>query len=99
MPRVYKAEDKGYNPDIKPGMSAEEVNGKLANFVSKAMEWGDRIPIGVFMKNETTSSYDERILERIPFYMQVPPAKRVIADEANHSSADLTPLFNELKVR
>ncbi|MBI3459344.1 2-oxoacid:ferredoxin oxidoreductase subunit beta [Candidatus Acetothermia bacterium] len=98
-PRVYKVEEKSYNPDIKPGMSAEEVNGKLANFVSKAMEWGDRIPIGIFMKNETTSSYDERILERIPFYMQVPPAKRLIADEANRSSADLTPLFNELKVR
>ncbi len=98
-PRVYKIEEKSYSPEIKPGMSADDVNARLSGFIGKALEWGDRIPIGVLMKNETTTSYDERILERIPFYMQVPPAKRVIADEAGHASAEMKVLFDELKVR
>jgi 2-oxoglutarate ferredoxin oxidoreductase subunit beta len=98
LPRVYKIEEMGYDPDIKPGMKSEVINGKLSNFVGKALEWGEKIPVGVMMRNETTSSYDERILERIPFYMQVPPVRRIIADDSGNPSADLTPFLNELKV-
>ncbi|OGF53088.1 MAG: 2-oxoacid:ferredoxin oxidoreductase subunit beta [Candidatus Fraserbacteria bacterium RBG_16_55_9] len=98
IPRVYKLEDQGYDPVIRPGMGQEESQGKLSQFVEKALEWGDRIPIGVFLKNEATSTYEERIAQRIPFYRETPPAKRPICDSGQHPTADLTSFFEELQV-
>ncbi len=98
MPRVYKLEETGYDPLIKPGMSEAEMEQKLAQFITKALEWGDRIPIGVLLRNETTPTYEERIAKRIPFYFEGAPAKRQISNKAGQPTADLSPLFAELKV-
>jgi len=35
---------------------------------------GDRIPIGVFYKNEHVPTFEERIAQRVPTYMDHPPA-------------------------
>jgi 2-oxoglutarate ferredoxin oxidoreductase subunit beta len=98
LPRVYKLEDEGYDPYIKEGMSPEEIEAKLNRFVEKTLQWGDRIPIGVLLKNETTPSYEERVEQRIPFYRQQPPAKRAISDEQGRPIVDLTKFFEELRV-
>lgn len=98
MPRVYKLEETGYDPLVVPGMSEEELEKRLAQFITKALEWGDRIPIGVLLRNETTSTYEERIAKRIPFYFEGAPAKRQICDSDGKPTADLSPLFAELKV-
>ncbi|MDW8141176.1 MAG: thiamine pyrophosphate-dependent enzyme [Candidatus Bipolaricaulota bacterium] len=97
-PRVYKLEEEGYDPYIKEGMSQAEVEAKLNRFIEKALQWGDRIPIGVLLKNETTPSYEERVERRIPFYRQQPPAKRAIADEQGRPIIELTKFFEELRV-
>lgn len=98
LPRVYKIEEQGYDPLIQPGMSDAEITGKLHKFIEKALEWGDRIPIGVLLKNETVPSYEERILQRIPFYREAPPVKQTIADSQGRPLIDLTKFFDELKV-
>ena len=98
VPRVYKLEEQGFDPVIRPEMSAEESQSKLSQLVSKALEWGDRIPIGVFLKNEATSTYEERISKRIPFYRETPPARRPIHDSGQRPTADLTSFFEELQV-
>lgn len=98
LPRVYKLEDQGYDPYIKAGMSQAEIEAKINQFIEKTLQWGDRIPIGVLLKNETTPSYEERILKRIPFYREVPPAKREIADVQGRPTIDLTKFFEELRV-
>ncbi|MFN4218545.1 MAG: 2-oxoacid:ferredoxin oxidoreductase subunit beta [Candidatus Bipolaricaulia bacterium] len=98
IPRVYKLEEQGYDPFIKPGMSDAEITEKLNRFVEKALEWGDRIPIGVLLKNETVPSYEERILQRISFYREAPPAKQTIADSQGRPTIDLTRFLEELKV-
>jgi len=98
IPRVYKVEEIGYDPLLKPNMSEANIEQKLAQFITKALEWGDRIPIGVLLRNETTPTYEERIAKRIPFYFEGAPAKRQICDSAGQPTADLSPLFAELKV-
>jgi len=65
--------------------------------IEKAQEWGDRIPIGVFYKNELIPTFQERISKRIPFYLRNPPAKQNIGDEAGASTADISEFFEELK--
>jgi 2-oxoglutarate ferredoxin oxidoreductase subunit beta len=98
LPRVYKVEEQGYDPLIQPGMSNAEIAEKLNRFIDKALEWGDRIPIGILLKNETVPSYEERILQRIPFYREAPPAKQTIADSQGRPTIDLTKFLDELKV-
>lgn len=98
MPRVYKVEEQGYDPLIKPGMSDAEIAAKLTQFIEKALEWGERIPLGILLKDETVPSYEERILERIPFYRETPPARQRISDAQGRPTLDLAKLLEELRV-
>ena len=98
IPRVYKLEEQGYDPVIRSGMDGEETQAKIAQFIAKALEWGERIPIGLFFKNEATTTYEERLEERIPFYREEAPAKRRISQSDGRPNADLTSFFEELRV-
>ena len=91
--RLYKLGDVGYDPAVQN--EDDDFSKKIAA-LNKAQEWGDRIPIGVFYKNELEPTFLERIGRRIPFYMTNPPAKQVISDAAGMSNADLTEFFEEL---
>jgi 2-oxoglutarate ferredoxin oxidoreductase subunit beta len=94
QPRLYKLEETGYDPIVHD--PAEDLNKKMAA-ITKAQEWGDRIPIGVFYKTELEPTYLERIVRRIPFYRSSPPAKQQISDENGLSIADLKEFFDELR--
>jgi 2-oxoglutarate ferredoxin oxidoreductase subunit beta len=92
--RLYKLEEIGYDPVVRD--LAEDLNKKIAA-MTKAQEWGDRIPIGLFYKTELEPTYLERIIARIPFYRSNPPAKQRISDENGFSIADLKEFFDELR--
>ena len=76
--RLYKLEEAGFDPVVH---DASEVFKKKVAGLEKAQEWGDRIPIGVFYKNELEPTFQERFAKRIPFYLQNPPAKQQLKDE------------------
>lgn len=92
--RLYKLEETGYDPVVHS--LAEEFEKKMSA-MDKAREWGDRIPIGVFYKNELQPTFVDRITNRIPFYRTNPPAKQRISDEKGDSTADLTEFFDDLR--
>jgi len=94
QPRLYKLDETGYDPLVHD--SAIDLQKKTAA-IEEAQKWGDRIPIGVFYKNELVPTFQERIAKRIPFYFSDPPAKQKITDEAGNSIADLKDFFEELK--
>jgi 2-oxoglutarate ferredoxin oxidoreductase subunit beta len=94
-PRVYKLEETGWNPVVK---SPEEEMDKAVEAFKKSMEWGDRIPIGVFYKNELVPTYDARVSKRIPFYPRKPPAKQEISDESGAPTAIMERWFRELEL-
>jgi len=94
QPRLYKLDEVGYDAHVRD--SAEELAKKLAA-IEKAQEWGDKIPLGVFYKSELVPTFQERIFQRIPFYLSNAPAKQKISDETGVSIADLGDFFEELK--
>ncbi|MGA3059229.1 MAG: 2-oxoacid:ferredoxin oxidoreductase subunit beta [Candidatus Bathyarchaeia archaeon] len=94
QPRLYKLEDMGFDPVVHE--CSEEFKKKAAG-MEKAQEWGDKIPIGVFFKNELEPTFQDRLTQRIPFYMQNPPAKQQLKDEKNISTVDLNEFMNDLK--
>ncbi|MEM0165574.1 MAG: 2-oxoacid:ferredoxin oxidoreductase subunit beta, partial [Saccharolobus sp.] len=77
--RVYKLDDDPtWDPVVK---KPEEVEEKMNKAIDKSMEWGDRIPIGVFYQNELVPTYEQRILQRSPSYLDNPPASQTVEFE------------------
>ncbi len=71
--------------------------GEAVSSLEKAQEWGDRIPLGVFYKNELEPTFQERFTQRIPFYMQRPPEKQKLTDKDGNSHVNLNEFLNDLK--
>jgi len=65
--------------------------------LNKTREWGDRIPIGVFYKNELEPTFGDRLKDRIPFYFERPPARQKLRNENGFSTVDLSEFMSELK--
>lgn len=97
MPRTYNINDEGYDPIVTDGDTEEVIIQKMNRFTEKANEWGDRIPIGVFLENKTLT-FEDRITERSPSYRTSPPAKRRITNGDNGSVADLSSIMNQFAV-
>ena len=92
--RLYKLEESGFDPVVH---DEGEVWKKKAAGLEKAQEWGDKIPIGVFYKNEMEPTFQERFAKRIPFYLENPPAKQQLKDENGTSTLDLGEFMDDLK--
>jgi len=76
--RIYKLEETGYDPVVHYSEESE-LNEKLSQALIKSVEWGNKIPIGVFYKNEIITPYTERLSDKIPNYLDNPPAAQNIS--------------------
>ena len=94
QPRLYKLEEVSFDPLVR---DLEHDFEKKIAAIDKAQEWGDRIPIGVFYRNELLPTFEDRITQRIPFYRDSPPAKQKISDEFDVPTAELKEFFEELR--
>ena len=95
IPRLYKLEETGYDGVVH---NPEEAFQKHLAALTKAQEWGDKIPIGVFYQNELVPTYQERISKRISTYMENPPAKQPIGDKEGKPIINIKKMLDELKV-
>lgn len=95
-PRIYKLEDTGYDPVVHID-SPEEENAKITQAMIKSNEWDAKIPIGIFYKNEIIAPYDERIADRIPNYLENPPAYQEIASNGRPLT-DISKILDRLQV-
>jgi len=71
----------------------------MSQALAKSLEWGDRIPIGVFYQNPFIPTFEERIIEtRAPSYAIIPPAKMKIAKEDGSPAVDLGGILKKYTV-
>ncbi len=73
--RIYRLEDEGWDPLVK---DPSEARPKYINAMRKALESGDRIPIGIFYRNPYVPSYEERVAQLNPYYPKEPPSRQVV---------------------
>jgi 2-oxoglutarate/2-oxoacid ferredoxin oxidoreductase subunit beta len=92
--RLYKLEETGFDPVVH---DTNEIFKKKVAGLEKAQEWGDKIPIGVFYQNELEPTFQERFAERIPSYLQNPPAKQQLKNADGASDLDLGDFIDDLK--
>lgn len=93
--RLYKLEETGFDYNVKDWN--EEFKKKMAA-LEKAQEWGNKIPIGVFYRNELEPTFQERYSKRVPFYTIKPPAKQKLVDQDGNSSVNLEEYLKELRI-
>jgi 2-oxoglutarate ferredoxin oxidoreductase subunit beta len=74
-----------------------ELNEKLTQALIKSLEWDAKIPIGVFYNNEIISQYDKRIMDKIPNYIENPPASQIISSNGLPTT-DLSEILDSLSV-
>ncbi|MCH7966605.1 MAG: 2-oxoacid:ferredoxin oxidoreductase subunit beta [Thaumarchaeota archaeon] len=94
--RIYKLDEKGFDPVVHYDSEAE-LNEKLSQSLIKSLEWGNKIPIGVFYKNDTISPYSTRLQDKIPNYLENPPAKQNISKNG-YSNTDISKILDSLEV-
>jgi 2-oxoglutarate ferredoxin oxidoreductase subunit beta len=94
--RIYKLEDTHFDPTVHYDDEIE-VNEKLAQALIKSLEWGSKIPIGIFYKNDLISTFTTRLTDRIPNYMENPPAKQNISKDSL-SITDVSKILDSLQV-
>ena len=91
--RIYylDEEEKDYDPYIN---SPEERAEKLPRILEKAAEWGDRIPLGIFMVDRSKEPFHERLEKLSPGYLQNPPSRRPV-DLHGKPIVDLAATFTD----
>ncbi len=98
QPRIYWLDDTDYDPVVPEGADDAVLSAKASAFMARAHEWGAEIPAGVFLDNRSTSSFADRIETRIENYRAEPPHRREIADAAGKPTADLSEMFDEVRM-
>ncbi|MGQ4916080.1 MAG: 2-oxoacid:ferredoxin oxidoreductase subunit beta [Candidatus Asgardarchaeia archaeon] len=78
--------DPNWDPIVNTA-NVKEVEMKIDQACKKALEWEEKIPIGVFYQNPYVPTFEERLKKEIPSYFDSPPAKDAI-------SADGKPVIN-----
>ncbi len=74
-----------------------EVNEKLSQALIKSLEWGNKIPTGVFYQNELISPFTIRLKDNIPNYLENPPAKQKISEDG-FPITDVSKILDSLEV-
>ena len=94
--RIYKLEDTGYDPAVHYA-DRGDLDEKISQALIRSLDWGDKIPIGVFYKNEHITSFETRMQEHIPNYTENPPARQRISEEGSPLT-DVSGLLSSLLV-
>ena len=92
--RIYKLEDVHFDPVVHYD---DEIDEKLAQALIKSLEWGNKIPTGIFYKNEIISPFATRLTDKIPNYLENPPAKQNISKNGIPTT-DVSKILDSMKV-
>ena len=94
--RIYKLEETGFDPVVHYD-EVSELNEKLSQALIKSLEWGNKIPTGIFYKNEIITPFSGRLMDKIPNYMDNPPAKQTISSNGKPIT-DVSKILDSLQV-
>ncbi len=98
LPRVYKLDDdEDWDPVVSDPSDAAEINEKQAAAFTRAQEWGDRIPIGVFYQIEKPT-YADRLRRRLGDYGPDHAPALESWHEAGTPTADISGYLDEMRV-
>jgi 2-oxoglutarate ferredoxin oxidoreductase subunit beta len=63
--RLYKLEERGYDPVVHDPNDGDEIIAKKVQAVARSYEWGEQIPVGVYYQIERPT-FEEELAARRP---------------------------------
>ena len=94
--RIYKLEDQHFDPVVHYDEESE-LNEKMSQALIKSLEWGNKIPTGIFYKNEIITPFSGRLTDKIPNYMENPPSQQKISSKGKPTT-DVSKILDSLQV-
>jgi 2-oxoglutarate ferredoxin oxidoreductase subunit beta len=94
--RIYKLEDQHFDPVVHYDEESE-LNEKMSQALIKSLEWGNKIPTGIFYKNEIITPFSGRLTDKIPNYLENPPAQQKISSKGKPTT-DVSKILDSLQV-
>ena len=96
--RIYSLQSEGQDPVISNPADEEGNREKRTQAMARAQEWGDRIPVGIFLQDLTQPQFLDQIADRQPQYLNNPPAIQAVSDDTGKPLREMRQLFAELEV-
>ena len=78
-------------------MKRQKSTKKLSQALIKSLEWGNKIPTGIFYQNELISPYTVRLTDKIPNFVENPPAKQKISKDGLPTT-DVSEILDSLEI-
>lgn len=97
-PRLYALQDQGYEALITPECDQASAREIRSQAMIRAQQWGDRIPVGVFLQDLSQPEFRQLMAQLQPGYAHRPPSQQAVSDAAGKSMVDLGPLLAKLKI-
>lgn len=79
--RIYDLASTGYDGVVKSA-DKSEAKRKLSDAINRALEFGDKIPLGVFYQNEQAGSFIEELGKELKDYPDLNPATERIEKDS-----------------
>ena len=96
--RLYMLQDQGYQSLVESGSDQNSAQAIYNQALIRAQQWGDRIPVGVFLQDLSRPGFQSQLERESPAYSDRPPCRQAVSDAAGKSMIDLGRLFAELKI-
>lgn len=93
--RVYKLDGEDSWDPLVTDENVSSLREKFTKAYNKGLEWGDRIPTGVFFENRTVPSFPKRINKNLPDYYSNPPPEQMIAGPDGYTLVDPVKTFED----
>jgi len=95
----YKLEKSNYDPMINDCDNKLTRHEKLNKILIKSHEFDQKIPLGIFYKNNTISSYQDRLNDVMISYKDISPASTKISDIDDSPTTDISNLVDEIVLK
>ena len=96
--RLYALRDEGYDATIARDCDQDSARGIRQQAMARAQEWGDRIPLGIFLQDLSQPDFVRTMSELQSGYARRPPCRQAVADDSGKSMVDPETLFAEFKL-
>jgi 2-oxoglutarate ferredoxin oxidoreductase subunit beta len=96
--RLYALNEDGHDPLIDLGSDTRLRQERQLQCLIRAQEWGDRIPIGVFLQDLSVPEFGTMITGIQPSYPDFPPSSQPVTDATGAPLVDLDPVLSQLRV-
>jgi len=93
--RVYRLEDEPSWDPVVTKDNADTASMKFEQAYTKALEWGEKIPTGLFYQNKNVPSFTQRLSQFVPKYLTNPPATQTVFDKDRYTIVDPEATFKD----